>query len=240
MFSPGITQQSWVHWGHDGITQPQNYTKALNSCLEASLLQHNIKIWMIFQTIIYHITHSNSSISTSWSPFPIFPFLILAKFFLSNAKSPAKSSSISRLWLSVKLLLLQLRCVRLWHLRAPPASWGCEPAWAGPGSAPWAPPSAASSPRTAASPGVVVAALPHCSCVNIQDCWPARWWWWWAPSRWRCRLCTSACRSSCPHLDLAPGPRNLMCGLTEKNTFICVTYRWTYGCHGDEAEVEGV
>ena len=122
---------------------------------------------MIFQIIIYHITHSNSSISTSWSPFPIFPFLILAKFFLSNAKSPAKSSSISRLWLSVKLLLLQLRCVRLWHLRAPPASWGCEPAWAGPGSAPWAPPSAASSPRTAASPGVVVAALPHCSCVII-------------------------------------------------------------------------
>ena len=195
---------------------------------------------MIFQTIIYHITHSNSSISTSWSPFPIFPFLILAKFFLSNAKSPAKSSSISRLWLSVKLLLLQL--YRVWGcdtcvlrqplegVSQPELGLDLRPELDHP------PPALRVLP-----PHLVPASsLPHCSCANIQDCWPARWWWWWAPSQWRCRLCTSACRSSCPHPDLAPGPRNLMWGLTEKNTFICVTYRWTYGCHGDEAEVEGV
>ena len=46
------------------------------------------------------LTQSNSSIRTSWRPLLIFPFLIFTRFFFNCARSPARSRSISRLWLS--------------------------------------------------------------------------------------------------------------------------------------------
>ena len=49
------------------------------------------------------ITQSNSLISISSSPF-IFPFFILARFFFSSARSPAISTSNSRLFLSTTRL----------------------------------------------------------------------------------------------------------------------------------------
>ena len=58
-------------------------------------------IWLIHEeNMKYRFTQSNSSIRTSFRPLPILPFLIFARFFFNKAKSPAKSRSSSRLWLS--------------------------------------------------------------------------------------------------------------------------------------------